>query len=163
MSRRAQQYNPWIQLTGRGAVVLMLAVFTLGLLGASWLGWPVLAGGAFLLGSAAAARYTKPGDLLTVAATPPLLFCAALVGVKAATATGNTALSVAEGTAITLARAAPWLLAGTVLNLIIALSRGLPQCFRDLRQDLRPGHRRAGTGTGPGDDTAARDTPSHHR
>lgn len=143
MSRPQQDGDQrWSQLTGRGAVVVMLTVFTLGLLGAYWLGWQVLAGGGFLFGGAAAARVTKRADLPTVVATPPLLFCAAVIGVKAATATGNTALSVAGGVAITLAGAAPWLLAGTVLSLIIALSRGLRQSFRDLRRDLRAGDRR---------------------
>jgi Domain of unknown function (DUF6542) len=149
------QPGPWIQLTGRGAVLVMLAVFALGLLGASWLRWPVLAGASFLVGSVAAARYTRPADLLTVTVTPPLLFCLALVGVKAGTATGNTALSVAEGTALTLAGAAPWLFAGTALSLIIAWSRGLARCIRELRKDLRRSHRQPGPeagrpGAGPG-------------
>ena len=51
VSRRAPQRGRWIQLTGRGAVFVMFAVFSLGLLGASWLTWPVLAGGAFVIGS----------------------------------------------------------------------------------------------------------------
>jgi len=142
--RPPPQPSPWVQLTGRGAVLVMLAVFVLGLLGASWLHWPVLAGAAFLAGSAAAARYTRPADLLTAAVTPPLLFCVALVGVKAGTATGNAALSIAEGTALTLAGAAPWLFAGTALSLIIAWSRGLTRCVRELRQDLRRSHRQPG-------------------
>ena len=89
----------------------MFVVFALGLLGASWLNWPVLAGGSFLVGTAAAAWYARPADLLTVVVTPPLLFCVALVGVKAVTASGDMALSVLAGTLITLVGAAPWLLA----------------------------------------------------
>ena len=112
MSEQAQRHVPRIRLTGRGAALGMLAVFALGLLGASWLGWAVLAGASFVVGSAAAAWYVRPADLLTVAVTPPLLFGATLVGVKAATATGNMALLTVEGTAITLAGAAPWLFAG---------------------------------------------------
>jgi Domain of unknown function (DUF6542) len=131
-----------VQLTGRGAVLGMLAVFSLGLLGAGWLGWPVLAGAAFLAGGLAAAWYTRPTDLLTVAVTPPLLFCVALVGVKAVTATGNLTIAVAGGTLITLAGVAPWLFAGTGLSLVIACFRGLPRCVSELRRDLRPDRRR---------------------
>ena len=167
MSRRAPQRGRWIQLTGRGAVFVMFAVFSLGLLGASWLTWPVLAGGAFVIGSMAAAWYTRPGDLLTVAVTPPLLFCIALVGVKTLTATGNAAVAIAGGTALTLAGAAPWLLAGTALNLVIACIRGLPRCVGELRRDLQPDQRRpdpgrrAATGTRPGD--AASTLDNTHR
>jgi uncharacterized protein DUF6542 len=143
-SRQAQPYTHRIGLTGRGAVLVMLVVFALGLIGASWLRWPVLAGASFVAGSAAAVSYVRRGDLLTVTITPPLLFCIVLVGVKAGTATGNVLLSVAEGAAITLAGAAPWLFAGTALYLIIAWARGLRGCVRELRQDLRPADRRSG-------------------
>ena len=69
--------------------MVMLAVFALGLLSASWLGWPVLAGACFVIGSVAAVLYVRPGDLLMVTIVPPLLFGVTLVGVKAATATGS--------------------------------------------------------------------------
>ncbi len=164
MSRPSQGGEQrWSQLTGRGAVAVMLAVFTLGLAGTSWLGWQVLAGAGFLLGGAVAAWFTKRSGLLTVAATPPLLFCLAVIGVKAATATGNTALSVAGGVAITLAGAAPWLLAGTVLILVIALSRGLRQSLRDLRQDLRAGNRRAAPAASAQHDSTVPRVPARDR
>jgi hypothetical protein len=152
MSEQAQRSVPGIRLTGRGAVLGMLAVFALGLLGASWLGWAVLAGAAFVAGSVAAALYARPRDLLMVTITPPLLFCVALVVVKAATATGNAALATAEGVAVTLAGVAPWLLAGTALSLAIAWARGLPQCVRELRDGLRPGRGvgQPGPPAGPG-------------
>jgi len=143
MSGEVQQDTLRIRLTGRGAVMGMLAVFALGLLVASWMGWPVLAGASFVIGSAAAVLYVRPGDLLMVTVAPPLLFGVALVVVKAATATGSVALSVAEGTAITMAEVAPWLFAGMVLTLVIAWARGLPGCVRELRQDLRDAGRPA--------------------
>ncbi|HXZ75653.1 MAG TPA: DUF6542 domain-containing protein, partial [Streptosporangiaceae bacterium] len=102
MSGEVQQDALRIRLTGRGAVMAMLAVFALGLLVDSWMGWPVLAGAFFVIGSAAAVVYVRPGDLLMVTIVPPLLFGITLVGVKAATATGSMALSIAEGTAITM-------------------------------------------------------------
>jgi hypothetical protein len=137
MSGQTQAHSSRILLTGRGAVMVMLAVFALGLLGASWTPWPVLAGAFFLIGSMAAVIYVRPGDLLMVTIVPPLLFGIALLGVKAATATGNVVLSIAEGTAITMAEVAPWLFAGMVLTLVIAWARGLRECIRELRQDLR--------------------------
>jgi hypothetical protein len=145
MSGEAQRDTSQTRLTGRGAVMVMLAVFALGLLVASWLGWPVLAGASFVIGSVAAVLYVRPGDLLMVTIAPPLLFGIALVAVKAATATGSLALSVAEGMAITMAEVAPWLFAGVVLTLVIAWARGLRGCVRELRQDLRAvGHPAAG-------------------
>jgi len=137
MSGQTQAHSSRILLTGRGAVMVMLAVFALGLLGASWTPWPVLAGAFFVIGSAAAVLYVRPGDLLMVTIVPPLLFGIALLGVKAATATGNVVLSIAEGTAITMAEVAPWLFAGMVLTLVIAWARGLRGRVRELRQDLR--------------------------
>jgi len=147
-SPAAQWQVPGVKLTGRGAVLVMLIVFALGLLGASWVRSPVLAGVSFIVGSVAAVIYVRQRDLLMVTITPPLLFCIALVGVKAGTASGNLALSVAEGAAITLAGVAPWLFAGTALSLIIAWPRGLRACARELRHDLRPTDRRPGT-SGP--------------
>jgi hypothetical protein len=136
--------------------MVMLAIFALGLLSASWLGWPVLAGACFVIGSAAAVLYVRPGDLLMVTIVPPLLFGIALVGVKAATATGSMALSVAEGTAITMAEVAPWLFAGMALTLVIAWARGLRGCIRELRQDLRAAGR-------PAAGRAATDRPAADR
>ena len=137
MSGEVQQDTLRIRLTGRGAIMVMLAVFALGLLVASWMGWPVLAGASFVIGSVAAVLYVRPGDLLMVTIAPPLLFGIALVAVKAVTATGSLALSIAEGTAITMAEVAPWLFAGVALTLVIAWARGLGECIRELRQDLR--------------------------
>jgi hypothetical protein len=137
MSGQTQAHSSRILLTGRGAVMVMLAAFALGLFGASWTPWPVLAGAFFVIGSVAAVVYVRPGDLLMVTIAPPVLFGIALLAVKAATASGNVVLSIAEGTAITMAEVAPWLFAGMVLTLVIAWARGLRECIRELRQDLR--------------------------
>jgi Domain of unknown function (DUF6542) len=145
MSGEVHQDTFRIRLTGRGAVMVMLAVFALGLIVASWMGWPVLAGASFVIGSAAAVLYVRPGDLLMVTIVPPLLFGITLVAVKAATATGSMVLSIAEGTAITMAEVAAWLFAGMALTLVIAWARGLGGCIRELRQDLRA------AGHGPAD------------
>jgi hypothetical protein len=159
MSAQTQPHSSRIVLTGRGAVMVMLAAFALGLLVASWTPWPVLAGASFVIGSLAAVLYVGPGDLLMVTIVPPLLFGIALVGVKAATATGSVVLSVAEGTAITMAEVAPWLFAGMVLTLVIAWARGLRGCVRELRQDLRAAGRLAADRR-PGATAAARPGPA---
>ncbi len=135
--------RPGLRLTARGAIAGMLVLFFLGLLLSTWLHWGVLAGGSFLVGSVAAARYTKRRDLLAIAVSPPLLFFCDLVCVKALTATGNALLSTVEGTALTLASAAPWLFAGVAVSLIVTWFRGLPRCVSDLRRDLHPGTRGA--------------------
>ena len=127
-----------IALTGRGAIAGMLLLFLFSLLVANWLQWGVLAGASFVVGSVAAAWYTRPRDLLAVAVSPPLLFFCALVCVKALTAQGTMVISTVEGTALTLANVAPWLFAGVILYLIVAWARGLPQCVTELRHGLRP-------------------------
>jgi hypothetical protein len=162
MSGEVQRDALRIRLTGRGAVMVMLAVFALGLLVASWTGWPVPVGAFFVIGSVAAVLYVRPGDLLMVTIAPPLLFGIALVAVKAATATGSMVLSVAEGTAITMAEVAPWLFAGTVLALIIAWARGLRGCVRELRQDLRAAGR-SPADRPPGDRPPAGRPPADRR
>ena len=126
------------RLTGRGAIAGMLLVFFIGVLAADWLQWSPLADASFLVGSAAAAWYTKQRDLLTVAVSPPLLFFIVVICVKAITAAGNELLSTVEGAALTLANVAPWLFIGVVLSLIITWFRGLPRCVAELRRDLHP-------------------------
>lgn len=144
--------RPRPKLTGRGAIAVMFVLFFTGLLVSTWLHLGLLAGASFLAGTVVAAWYTKQRDLLTVAVSPPLLFFFALVCVKALTATGSTALSTVEGTALTLANVAPWLFAGMLLSLIIAWSRGLRRCVADLRRDLRPdlAKRRSADPSSPG-------------
>jgi hypothetical protein len=113
----------------------MLAIFTLGLLGASGLGWPVLAGGSFVTGSVAAAWYAAPAALLVAAVSPPMLFGIAVVAVTAATTGGSRILPIVTQTVLTLSGAAPWLVAGILLNLLITWRRGLRQCLAALRRD----------------------------
>jgi len=141
------------RLTGRGAVLGMAVVFTVGLLAASWLGVTMLAGIFFVLGCALAAWYTRPADLLTVVLTPPLLFSGALIVVEVLTASGSLLLSVAAGSVVVLASLALWLAAGLVVTVAIALSRGLLQCIKDLRRDLRADRAQAGPSRRPGSRT----------
>jgi hypothetical protein len=127
-------------MTARGAVVVMFSVFFAGTLAAGWLHAELLAGLAFVAGCALAACYTRREAMLTVAVTPPLLFMAALVISELLSSHGDTVrrtlTSGAEGTILTLAAVAPWLFAGVIIALILAMFRGLPQCVRDLRSEL---------------------------
>jgi len=132
------------KLTGRGAALGMAVMFTVGLLLASWLGVTMLAGIFFVLGCGLAAWYTRPADLLTVVLTPPLLFSGALIVVEALTGSGSLLLSVIAGSVVVLASLAPWLAAGLVVTMAIAWPRGLLQCVKDLRRDLRADRAQAG-------------------
>jgi hypothetical protein len=129
----------------------MLGIFVVcfvGLVISDWLHWGVLTGGAFVAASCAAAARTKRTDLLPIAVSPPALFLAAVVCGKALLSSGSV-LSTAEGTLITLANTAPWLIAGTLLSLIIAFSRGLWGNVRVLSQDLRGDPIRKTSSSGP--------------
>jgi len=102
----------------------------------------VVAGLGFCLGSALAARYCRPAALLRMVVAVPAVFAVAEIVAQVATLHGGRrglALPVAGGTLLTLAAVAPWLFAGTAAAVAIALFRGLPQCVRDLRAELRGG------------------------
>ena len=129
--------TPAARLTGRGAVLGMAVIFTVGLLAASWLGATALAGFLFVLGCALAAWFTRPADLLIVVLTPPILFTGALIFVEAVTASGSLLLSVAAGGVVILVSLAPWLAVGLVVTVAIAIPRGLLRCVQELVQDLR--------------------------
>jgi hypothetical protein len=133
--------GPQTRLTGRGAAVAMFWLFLLGALVGAWAHLGVLTGLSFVAGCALAAWYTKRDGLLAVVTSPPLIFMIALVITEALTthAAGarRTIESAAEGTVLTLAGVAPWLFAGVVIGLIIAITRGLPQAVRDLAAELR--------------------------
>ena len=129
--------SPAARLTGRGAVLGMAVVFTVGLLAASGLGAIVLAGIFFVLGCALAAWFTRPPDLLIVVLTPPILFSGALIFVQVVTASGSLFLSVAAGSVVVLASLAPWLAVGLIVTVAIALPRGLLGSIGDLIRDLR--------------------------
>jgi hypothetical protein len=128
-------------MTARGAVLVMFSLFFLGTLVAGWMHLGVLTGLSFVTGAVLAARYTRRDGLLAVVVTPPLIFVIALIVTEVLTSHADTVkhslTSAAEGTILTLAAVAPWLFVGVIAGLVIALFRGLPQCVRDLRAELR--------------------------
>jgi hypothetical protein len=110
-------------LTGRGGVLVVFGTCLLGLLVADWANWGELADATFFMASSLTAYYVRPGSLLPVVISPPLLFFLACGAEKVMTAPG--AASTLEGTLVALADSAPWLFAGTALTLAIGLLRGL--------------------------------------
>lgn len=128
-------------MTPRGAVLMMFSLFFLGTITADWLHFGVLTGLSFVAGCVLAARYTRRDGLLTAVVGPPLIFMIALICSEALTSHAGTfahsVTIVAEGTFLTLAAVAPWLFCGEILGLVIAMFRGLPQCVREFRAELR--------------------------
>jgi hypothetical protein len=125
-----------VLLTGRGALVVVFALCLVGLAVSGWLHWGIMPGLVFVAASCLAAARTQRADLLVVAVSSPALFLIAVICTKALGSAGSV-LSTAEGTLITLANTAPWLLAGTLLSVIVAFSRGMWDNVRTLRKDLR--------------------------
>ncbi len=115
----------------------MFSVFFPGTLTAGWLHLTALTGLSFVAGCLLAGLYTRRAHLLIVVTMPPMIFMAALVCAKAVSATGNTLVSTAEGSLITLSAIAPWLFGGTAATIVIALFRGLPRRIGELRAELR--------------------------
>jgi hypothetical protein len=137
-----------LRMTTRGAMVGMFAICLAATLLASVLHLAVLMGLGFCTACVLAPAYATRQALLEVVTAPPVTFLLAVIIVQALTAQGDSThasiLSVLEGTLLTLAAVAPWLLAGTVLCVAISLRRGLAQCVRDLSAGER-----GETGAGP--------------
>jgi hypothetical protein len=119
----------------------MLGLFLVSELVADWFGLAVIGGLGFVAGCLLGPYFVRRHALLQVVAAPPAVFLVALLLVQALTAQGTSrhgkVMSVAEGTLLTLAALAPWLLAGTALGALVAIPRGLVQRVRDLRAELR--------------------------
>lgn len=131
-----------IRLTTRGALLGLGALDLVTFLLAAWLHAGVLAGLGFCAGGILAPSYLRREAQLQVAAAVPAVALVAVILTQAVTAGGSSghrsALSVVEGTFLTLAALAPWLFAGTAACLSVACFRGLPKCIGDLRASLRP-------------------------
>jgi hypothetical protein len=122
-------------LTARSAVAAVFAVCVAGCFVASWTRWDALAGWAFFMAAGLAAYYARPGALLPVVVSPPVLFLVACLCAKLATASGViTAMSAAV---VTLAGVAGWMITGTGLALVIALGRGVAGEIGDLLVSFR--------------------------
>ncbi len=129
------------QTSARGALLALLALFLAGNLVSDWLHIGVLTGLTLLAGCVAAAWYTDRRDLLMIVAAPPVIFLVAVVAAEVITAQGSTtrasAESVLAGTFLTLAGTAPWLFVAVLATFAVTMFRGLPQCVRELRSQLR--------------------------
>jgi hypothetical protein len=134
--RQPSRARPRARLTGRGAVLVMLAVFLVGDLIGVGLHTTVVAGLGYAAGCALAVTYARREAMLVVVTTPPAVFLAALVAAELMTAGGSALLSTAEGTLLTLAGTAPWLLVVTLACVGVAMTRGLRSCVQELRTAL---------------------------
>jgi hypothetical protein len=134
---RRRPSGPSITLTGRGGIVVIFSFTLLGaLLGAEpLLDVSALPGVSFVVGCALAATATRRADLLTIAASPPLIFFLVTLIASMVDALGGGALlqSVFVGLVTTLTSSAPWLFLGTLLVIGITLPRGLLTNLRELR------------------------------
>jgi hypothetical protein len=128
-------------VTVRGAIVVMAGVFLFCSLVSGWLSVAVLSGLGYLACCVLAPLVVRRDAQLQVVIAPPTLFLAVLVLTQIVTAQGTSRhghiLSVLEGTTLTLAALAPWLLAGTALGVAVAMARGLPECAREFVAGLR--------------------------
>jgi hypothetical protein len=133
----------WPMMNARAAVVVMFSIFLLTYLSADWLHVVALTGFGFAAGSAAAAGRTRRKHLLLVTTTPPALFLAAVIAGELITMhldhVAATPGLVLADVFLTLSAAAPWLFGGVAVAVVIAMVRGLPQCVRELRAQLRAG------------------------
>jgi hypothetical protein len=128
------------RLESAGLLGSLLAAFLVSCLLAAWLHNDVVAGLGFCAATCVAARCARPQALLGLVVSVPAVFLTAAVvaqlAIEPAFKHHGTLLPVAEGTLLTLAGVAPWLFAGTIAGLVIAMFRGLPQCVRSLQSDL---------------------------
>jgi uncharacterized protein DUF6542 len=129
--------NGTLRLTARGAALAMFSIIFPGTLTSGWLHFPVLSGASFVAACVLAALATRREDLLVVVTLPPVVFLASAICVAVVSSDGGGVLAGVSGIALTLGRAALWLLAGEAIVLVLSLFRGLHRCVRDLRTDLR--------------------------
>ncbi len=121
-----------IRLTGRGAILALVAACFFGLLMAAWTGWSALADVPFVMACGAVTWYTRGGGLRLVVVCPPLAFLAGAVLVQVLVAPDG--FSAATGVLVTLGTSAPWLFTGMALTLAIAFGRGWRPGIRPLSQ-----------------------------
>jgi hypothetical protein len=135
-------------VTTRGALLGMFAFCLVACLLAAWLHADVVAGVGFVAAGILAPVYARRNALLYIVISAPVIFLLAEIATQVLTAPGRSgrgsAISALEGTFLTLAAVAPWLFTGTVVCVGIAMTRGLPQCVRDLRAGLRGDVRASG-------------------
>jgi hypothetical protein len=119
----------------------MFAVCLVACLLAAWLHADAIAGVGFVATGILAPVYARQNALLHIVISAPVIFLLAEIVTQLITAPGtsgrSSAISVLEGTFLTLADVAPWLFAGTIVCIGVAMTRGLPQCVRDLRAGMR--------------------------
>ncbi len=102
-------------------------------------GLGAITGVAFIGGCLLAVLKVRPNALLTLVATPPLLFLAVIMTSELVRTWGSDGWlrNIALGLTTTLSIEAPWLFVGTGLVLVVAWFRGLRGNIRELRDQVR--------------------------
>lgn len=137
-SRPAPPANGAARLTARGAIAILFVVSLLGIAIATLSGQSWAAGLVFVIGCGAACLWVRPSDTPMLVVAPPIVYFLALLVVEAVTGlVSGTWLQVALDIALSLSEVLFWLLGGTVLAVVILLTRGLPRAWADLRAELR--------------------------
>jgi hypothetical protein len=126
-------------LSARGAVTAVFAACVVGCFIASWTRWDATRNSTGGL----AVYSARPGMLLPVVVSPPVLFLVACICVKVATTADL--LSAMSAAVVTLAGVAGWMITGMGLTVVIALGRGAAREVADLIQSFRQPGFRAGT------------------
>ncbi len=127
--RLSERHGAPAEMSGLTGMVAVFGACSTGLLVASWADWEELGYAVFFVASTLTAYYVRPGHLLPVVVSAPLLFLLACL----------TASVVMPSLALlsTLAGVAWWMLAGMSLTVGIALRRGLRAEVQELLWDLR--------------------------
>jgi uncharacterized protein DUF6542 len=122
--------------------VVVLACTLFGAIVGSLPGLHAAQGLLFLLGCLVAVVTTRRTDLLTLVVSPPLIFflVSLLSAVTSSLGEKSFLVSVVLTLATTLTSSMPWLFAGAVLVVVIAVPRGLPANLRELSAGIAADH-----------------------
>jgi hypothetical protein len=110
----------------------------LGTTAGSLLGLHAAQGLLFVVGCVLAVLTTRRTDLLTLVVSPPLIYflVSLLSAIAGSLGDRSFTVSVLLTVATTLTSSMPWLFAGAVIVVIVAVPRGLPANLRDLSAGL---------------------------
>ncbi|MDN3352617.1 hypothetical protein QWU11_08455 [Actinomadura sp. DC4] len=120
----------------------MLSATLVGAIGGGLFGLHSAQGFLFVLGCLLAVLATRRTDLLTLVVSPPLIFfgVSLLSAVVGSFGERSFLVSVLLTLVTTLTSGMPWLFAGAVLVVVIAVPRGLPANLRELSAGIAADH-----------------------
>lgn len=129
-SRRRESSGPAVTLTARGGIAVIFGLSFIGAL----IDFSILPGLIFVIACVLAALATKPSELPSFVVAPPAAFFCATLAAEIIQAFGGRSFfqSLLVALPLQLATTALWLLAGTLLALVIAWRRGLLESWKEL-------------------------------